>query len=303
MIVDFFIVGEPKSGTTALANFLSQHPDVCVSNPKEANYFADDIRKESDTFHKSELHTFSRTMNDYKMHFSHCNGEIKGDASTNYLISKTAAINIKKHNPNAKIIAMFRNPVDYLYSLHMQFVNEAREDELDFSKALDLQEIRKKGKSLPKNTIAPSHYQYFDWIKYSQHLKRYKDNFVDDNIHVIITEEFQKDNQSSYREVLRFLNLKDFKPEFNTIHGSKTPRSIKLNKILNSPRFKKILKRSIGFNNYHLVRNKVTKIMMKPQNRPPIDEELRSKLFKLSKNEIMKLSEMIDRDLESVWNY
>ena len=49
-MIDFAIVGEPKSGTTALAEFLSSHPEICMSVPKEPAYFATDLIAESDRF-------------------------------------------------------------------------------------------------------------------------------------------------------------------------------------------------------------------------------------------------------------
>ena len=40
MIVNFFIVGAPKSGTTSLYKYLDQHEDICMSSIKEPNYFS-----------------------------------------------------------------------------------------------------------------------------------------------------------------------------------------------------------------------------------------------------------------------
>ncbi|MBK9318289.1 MAG: sulfotransferase [Bacteroidetes bacterium] len=39
---DFFIIGSPKAGTTALYAYLAAHPQVCMSTDKEPNYFSGD---------------------------------------------------------------------------------------------------------------------------------------------------------------------------------------------------------------------------------------------------------------------
>ena len=38
--VDFLIIGAQKCGTTSLYNYLSYHPDIIGSKPKEVDYFS-----------------------------------------------------------------------------------------------------------------------------------------------------------------------------------------------------------------------------------------------------------------------
>ena len=62
---DFFIAGNSKSGTTALYHFLAQHPEVCMSNPKEPNFFATDF------LHEEGVGAFDRrTCEEYQQCFS-----------------------------------------------------------------------------------------------------------------------------------------------------------------------------------------------------------------------------------------
>lgn len=302
MKVDFFIVGAPKSGTTALANFLSQHPNLCMANPKETGYFADDFRQESDTFHGSERYPFVRSEEQYQQLFSHCGRGLRGEASTNYLYSANAARNIFKHNPDAKIIVMLRNPVTFLHSLHMQFVNEAREDEPDFAGALALQDERRRGSRIPKNAICPSHYQYFDWAKYSAQIQRYFDLFERKNILIIVAEEFQKDNEKHFLQVLKLLDVSNgFIPEFKTVHGSKTARFKWMNEKLNNPKLKTLLLKTIGYKWYYRVRNPIANMVMKPKQRVPLPENLKRELLDMFEPEIIRTSRLTDIDLHSKW--
>ena len=96
---DFAIVGEPKSGTTALADFLGGHPGICMSVPKETAYFATDLREESDRFHGRPAYFEFRTEEDYETAFAHCEGGLRGDGSTAYLHSREAAANLHEANP------------------------------------------------------------------------------------------------------------------------------------------------------------------------------------------------------------
>lgn len=156
--VDFFIVGFMKSGTTALASFLSQHPDICISVPKEPGYFATDFMEESDNFHGKKVYFKVRTHQQYSDIYKHSEPSQKsGEASTAYIYSKVAAENIKKYNPRAKIIIMIRNPIDFLHALHMQYLNETVEDEKDFVKALQLEDKRKNGENIPSRVRVPSY--------------------------------------------------------------------------------------------------------------------------------------------------
>lgn len=301
--VGFFIVGQPKSGTTALAKFLSQHPDIGMSEPKEPGYFDTDFRRESDKFHNRALYSRIRTFKDYKSVFKNSDTKrIIGEASTSYLYSKEAARNIYKHNPRAKIIIMLRNPADFLHSLHMQFVNEAHENEKDFKKALAKETERKQGNNIPKWVPYPSELYYLDRARYYEQVKRYFDIFPERQILVIITEEFQTDNAGYFKQVLRFLGVdQNFVPKFGTVHGSKTPRFHSLNRVLNNPSLKKRLFDIVGLDAYMSVRSKVAKIMMKPQQRTSLDNKLREKIAGDVSSDINKLSKLLGQNLLNVW--
>lgn len=303
MCVDFFIVGEPKSGTTALASFLADHPEVVMSDPKELGFFATDLIKESDLYHGNKRYPHIRTIDEYTKYFNG-EGRIKGEASTNYLYSKEAAKKIKNHNPNAKIIMMFRNPVDMIHSLHMQYVNEGREDELDFELALQKQEQRLNGQAIPANTVAPSYLQYDKWAQYAQQAERYLKVFPKKQILILISEEFSADNPGIFIKVCEFLNIDEsFTPNFKIVHGSVKPRSNKMNHVLNNQYFKSTLMKIVGRKTYHSIRKPIVKLIMKPQPRSALDSETRAKLYGSHKANIEKFSKLINRDLSKIWRH
>src|ERR687891_440541 len=116
-MIDFAIVGQAKSGTTALAEYLGEHPRICMSVPKEPAYFATDLRQESDSFHGSRKYFEFRTEEDYAAAFAHGGaGELLGAASNASLFSKVAPPNLKAVNPELRVLIMLREPVSFMHS-------------------------------------------------------------------------------------------------------------------------------------------------------------------------------------------
>ena len=127
---NFFIVGLPKSGTTALHDFLNQHPQIFMSKVKEPHFFCTDFHRESDAFHDSQLFFHFRDEETYLKLFSDLTTEkVIGESSTGYLYSKEAAKQIHDFNPEAKILIVLREPTSFLYSVHSQVLNINAETE------------------------------------------------------------------------------------------------------------------------------------------------------------------------------
>lgn len=302
--IDFAIVGNPKSGTTALAHFLSQHPEVCMSKPKEPNYFATDHIQESDAWHGKQKYFPIRTQQQYAKCYDHKKlGQKLGEASPRYLHSKAAAGNIFEHNPQAKIIIMLRHPVDFMYSNHRQLVNSCIEDEDDFATALRLENRRKEGQAIPKGALYPSHFFYTEKAKYYPLVKRYFDIFPKKNILVLTNEEFKDDNAKVFQKVLKFLDVDDatFSPAFTMINSSKAPRSKIFNKLFNHPGLRRLLHKTLGPSLYSKLSNTGRSIALKDQPRDKLSPTLKKELESQFVEDLHKTSELTNRKLASEW--
>ncbi len=303
--VDFFIVGEPKSGTTALASFLDEHPEICLSNPKEPGFMARDHQAESDKFHGKKKFFFTRTPQQYDKLFVHAKpGQILGEASTNYLYSKAASQEIYNHNPKAKIIMLLRNPVDMIYSLYHQYVNETKEDAESFSRALALEKDRKNWKKLSGRSVTPSFYFYRDWGMYYEQVKRYFDVFDKDQIMVLPAESFKADNAKLYKQVLEFLGVRDtsFLPEFKSVNESRAPKSSALNRLLRAYAIKRTLLSILGRQRYTALQKKIIEpLMFRSISRSKLDPALRRELEEYFKEDVAKLSDFLGTDFRSIW--
>lgn len=165
--VDFFIVGAPKCGTTALSAYLNRLDSVYIPEIKEPHYFCTDWPE------------FRRVNNskDYQKLYKNASEKLKGDASVWYLYSENAAAEIKAYNKNAKIIIMVRKQCDVVASLHSQLIFSGRENVKSLGSAWRAQEERREGKRVPKNAIVKEHLIYKDVFDYPKQIDRYIENF------------------------------------------------------------------------------------------------------------------------------
>ncbi len=305
---NFFIVGQPKSGTTALYYFLKQHPDVFMPEQKEPWFFCTDIKRESDEFFgpgKFYNKPWQRDQEEYiKLYQDAGDEKALGEATTVYLFSKEAAKNIYDFNPEAKVIALLREPVNFLYSFYHYWVGEGRENAKTFEQALRLESERKKGKNIPVNIRFPSELYYSERINYAQQVKRYLDLFGRDKVKVVIYEDYREDNKKVYKEVLDFLGVDNtFLPEFGKINITNKPRNRTLHLLVHSLPLKKWVEKAVTPRIWRKIVKFSKKILLKPEPRPKIDPELRKSLMKEYKHEVEKISELLDIDLVKKWGY
>jgi hypothetical protein len=201
---DFFIVGAPKSGTTALYEMLRSHPQIFMPASKEPWFFADELHVRTPPRPEGT----PQTLEEYVSWFAPAQpGQRAGEASALYLWSRTAARRIADVRPDARIIAILREPASLLRSLHLQFVQTYVETEADFGRALALEEARRQGRDLPRHTYWPQALLYSDHVHYVEQLQRYRDRFGPEQMLVLIYDDFRRDNAATVRRVLRFLEV------------------------------------------------------------------------------------------------
>ena len=303
---NLFIVGQPKSGTTALHQFLGQHPEIYMSSIKEPHFFCSDFHLESDrAYGKKRFYDF-RSESAYLQLFNKAkNVKVAGESSTNYLYSHVAAEKIYNFNPDAKIIIILREPAKFLYSLHSHYVKFTEENEPDFLTALSLESQRQEEKALSPRVTSPSYLYYSQRVQYHQQVKRYCDRFKPEQIKVIIFEEFKSDNKRVFREVLEFLGVEpNFTPEYAAVNVNKEVKFKSVNNVINNPLVKSITKNLLSQEFNEFVRdNIVEKFLWHQAPKASIPEEIRLQLMEQYRPEVIKISELLNRDLVSKWGY
>lgn len=209
---NLFLIGHKKCGTTALYNFLIQHPKIFTPELKEPDFFAKEFIYERFK-DKRLINKFAPTYEAYLKQYSKAKDQTYLiDATPRYIFSKEAAKRIKEFNPDAKIIAIFREPITFLRSLHSDLIFGFYEEEKDLLKATNLEKQRKKEGKF-------SFLYYSEWLKYSEQLKRYLACFPRNQIKIVIYEKLKEDNKKMVDEIFDFLEIsKDVKINFG-IHN------------------------------------------------------------------------------------
>jgi hypothetical protein len=286
---DFFIVGASKCGTTAMYDYLKQHPDIFMSPEKEPMYFCPD------------LVSHRRSEEEYlKLFFGAGQEKRVGEASSAYLYSKHAAREIKNFSPTARIIIMLRNPVEMLHARHAQLYYHCIEDIEDFSEALNAEQDRKDGRRPAKGGHSVEHLFYRETAKYAEQIRRYQEIFPADRIKIIVFDDFKSDPARVYRETCHFLDVNaEFKPEFVIANANKRIRSRFLQELLEipGPRLRKLGRPLTPRSLRHKVMNQLRHLNSTTKPRGPLDPILRRALQEELAPEVMQLSELLNRDL------
>jgi hypothetical protein len=309
-IPDFFIVGQAKSGTTALYTMVRAHPQIYMPDVKEPRFLASDLR---DRFHIPATATLPDTMEQYLALFAAAGAEQRaGEASPTYLSSHTAAAAIAELQPAARIVAILREPASFVHSLHLQFVQAHVESERDLRKALALEPDRREGRRLPRNSHRPNVLLYSEHVRYVEQLRRYRDLFPADQVLVLIYDDFHRDNEATVRSVWRFLEVDDTHP-IAARHANPTVRvrAQPLHRLAHALAtgqrpLERAVQASVGaLAPLGVSRRSVVAVrdrLLFAEPRMP-DEGLMLELRRRFKPEVLALSEYLNRDLVKLWGY
>jgi len=300
---DFFMVGAQKCGTTALYQYLRQHPDVFMPQQKEIHFFAPDL----DSGSELDAVFFTRDLEQYLSLFEQAQNQKRiGEASPGYLYSHVAAAKIKEFCPHAGIIIMLRNPVEMMYALHAQRLFSGNEDIADFEAALEAEVDRKRGLRLPKYAYNIQGLFYRETARFTEQVRRFVDSFGLPNIHVIIFDDLKKDTPGVYRRTCEYLEIDpDFQPQFEIINPNTTPRNKALRDfvIFQTMPLQRLMKNMPA--PVERKAKQVGKLLLsvntKQEPRPPLTPELRQRLQAEFAPEVDQLGELLGLDLKSMW--
>jgi hypothetical protein len=302
---NFFIVGAPKCGTTALSRYLQTHPRIFFSGQKELNYFDTDF---SETFRRRASGGLCRSDEEYLAQFRGAKDShlMVGEGTVWYLVSEVAIANIRRFNPDAKLIVMLRNPVDMAPSAHWQDLFDGSEDVRDFRAAWQLQSARRQGLNIPPTCAEPKHLQYRHTCLLGSHLKRLLDVFPRRQVLTILFDDFVADTQGVYEETLAFLGVpSDGRNTFPRIHERKEHRFLLLNKFLlqkaKTPRLLGALaratKKALGVSSLG-IRPLLLRLNTRPQVRQPLPPDFRRELVETFADDVKLLEELLGRKLD-----
>jgi hypothetical protein len=316
---DFFIVGHMKSGTTAMYTTLKRHPQIFMPSVKEPRFFAPELllaERFTRAAQNEEVRAPHRhSLEAYLELFSPAApGQIVGEASPVYLRSENAAGRIAEVQPQARIIAILRDPASFLASLHLQSVHSGIEVEPDFGKALALEADRREGRNVPRNCVAPATLLYSEHVRYVEQLERFTSLFGRERMLVLIYDDYRADNDATIKEVLRFLDVDD-SVALETVETERQApvRSMRLLRMRHAlwaarhgrPRATRTAKLANALLPESLTgaagKRAIRRVTVDEDRRPP--EHVMADLRRRFKPEVSALSEYLGRDLAKQWGY
>ena len=281
---NFLVIGANKAGTTSLARYLQQHPDVYMSAVKEPGFFV--LEDGDPTAAAAPGSTF--TFDSYTALFDAVTTERAwGEASTAYLGSPKAPDAIRRHIPDARLVAVLRNPVDRAFSNYKMQVARGREN-LDFGEAI---RAELDGKPPPPGVRER---RYVRLGFYGRYLEGYWSTFDTSQLHVALYDDYRRDAAGVLKEIFGFLDVDDsFVPDTSMRHHvSYVPKIRRLHGLLQS-RVAPVGVPSGG--------SRVMRYMSAWNRRAvPFPADVRRQLIDIYRADISVLQHLIRRDL-SAW--
>lgn len=307
---NFLIVGAAKSGTTTLYNILNSQSSIYMSPIKEVHYFSRDIdvnkfcKEYMDTI---ELHpeerirhwdfkgVFSAHIQSRELYYSLFNKvgpqhNLIGEVSPSYLYSKVAAENINKELGNPKIIMILRNPIERAFSHYLMDIRIGYTK--DKFRDLIIEEMNLKENHWGRDT------QYIGLGLYYEQVKRYLGIFNKNDLLILLNEDLKNNFNSTINLLFEFLGVKGPSiPNKTKYNKAELPNFIFLNYLLRKTSIKKVIGQVFSEN----IKRRVRKYYYRSSNIKKIDFQDRILLQKCFKEDISKLSELININLDH-WN-
>jgi sulfotransferase family protein len=192
---DFLILGAQKAGTTALYAYLLWHPQITGPSFKEVSFF--------------DRH-YAHGERWYRAHMPVRRDGIVGEASPSYLFHPLAPERVARMLPDARLIALLRNPVDRAFSHYQHEVALGREP-LSFEDAFAREDERMQGE-LERMLAEPAYFSHAWWNytyvargRYAEQLERWFAAFPREQLLVLLTDDLAADTAGTYARTLEFL--------------------------------------------------------------------------------------------------
>lgn len=294
---NFFIIGAPKCGTTSLARWLSEHPNIYFSPVKEPFYFSEDIFQKFTSW-EEYLNLFNGAGEEHLA---------VGEGSTTYLYSEVAVKAIEDQFDKPRYIIMIRNPVEMAYSLHYQQLVSFNETIEDFITAWRLSPERRKGNHLPPGSDRGKVLDLQSICKLGEQVERVFQSVEQERILVLSLDDLRADAKQAYESVLSFLQVpSENRTEFPVYNPAKRWRSKwagrlyrQLNRLIVYIKYRKgFLKlRSLG------ILESIKKRLVKRRNNESLPQDVIEELQAYYAEDVRKLSQLLKVDYYQKWNF
>ncbi|ADM10307.1 putative deacetylase sulfotransferase [Parvularcula bermudensis HTCC2503] len=199
---DFLILGAPKCGTTTLYEVLNGHPSLHFPR-KEPGFLSQDVENtERYREHVPDLAAYRQLFTATPA------GALAGEATPRTLYSAEAISILAAHRPDAKLIAVLRDPVDLVFSYHAQKLREGQETEADFERAWRRCVDGETGRALSDAPWWKGRINYPYWGRFGAPLTRWR-AAAGGRLLLMHLDELNSSLVAAYRRILDHLGVAD----------------------------------------------------------------------------------------------
>jgi Sulfotransferase domain len=289
---NLFIIGAAKAGTTALYDYLAQHPQVFLSRGKEPMFF-------------SHEEYYARGLDWYEVEYFEGSEDypVRAEATPHYLYwSEKVAPRIKDtygERP-VKFIVAFRDPVSRAYSWYWNMVREGKED-LDFDEALRVEGCRLKQNRYELYQRGSMVYGYSAGSRYASLLQPYLELFSPENFFFVFQDDLKTRVNETCEDIFEFLGIESsIQISTSNSNPASMPRSWLLHKILRRRSLlKEGIKPFIPSRVRRTLKIRMMQVNLKETPYMPLDSQLADEMRLSYRTEIEWLEKITGRDLSS----
>lgn len=275
----FFIVGAPKSGTTSLYFHLKRHPQIFLPANKEPKYFMPHLKE-------------SVSLREYRRLYSQAEGFAAiGDASATYLMGDEVPERIREVRPDARIVAILRDPVERAYSDFLFALSRGEESETSFAEVL---------RRYQKPTARHWHMSryYIQGGMYDEQVRRYQQVFGAEQVLVLLFEELKNNPRNLFIRLASHIGANP--GFFATADFSESQNPYRMPKSM-ATRAARRLRISVLVPEFVMAR---LRPLFFDTKKPTMDNESRSLLQKIYEPSLARLEDLLGRkfpELRKSW--
>lgn len=281
ILPNFIVIGAPKAGTTAVEQYLHQHPDIYMSPLKNPAFFIWQDRER--LFYGRNV--VNHLASYHALFQYHKKEKAIGEVSPGYLPDHSAPARMKKLLPDIRLIALLRNPVERAFSQFWFNRQIGAERITEFREALLTEQEIMRGKA-----PGESQPKYIRGGFYHRHLMRWFEFYDPSQFKLIVYDDFSLNPSAVMSEIFRFLGVDEsFVPDVSRKHNvTQVPKIGWLDK----------LGRGLSAGQSSMLRKAGEKLRRKNMSGlPEIPDSIRLLLEQEYADDIGKLGALLGRDL------
>lgn len=265
-VIDLMVVGAQKAGTTSLKTYLGQHPALTTHMDGEFEYFVNDLVFMGG-LENSWAYSFPKNLNS--------NTVVAKSVGIMYL--KEAMLRLYEHNPEVKLVALLRHPVDRAYSAYWYARRKGMEDLQSFEEALQADPNR-----FGNNWLRTRCCDYLNRGRYVEHIEELYSVFPRENIKIYEFEEFKKNTSRICNTIFSELGIDSEGSHSDKLrqrhNASAMPRFALIPRLLNGISVPNYLRVGGAFGKLRRLKRRIIKWNEKPYVPVPMEKETRKQL-------------------------